>query len=131
MGTKPSESVEAKEVIVRGEVLRQLYNGILWWRPCLGYLHIFFKQILLTRELWQAQIVWFGGFFILLHNHLAIWTKALWLFFASPWIFIQIKTFSSCQHWGLTHWPLDYKACALPLQHWDSLRISTFAKRLI
>ena len=29
MGTKPSESVEAKEVIVRGEVLRQLYNVMM------------------------------------------------------------------------------------------------------
>ena len=27
MGTKSSESVEAKEVIVRGEVLRELYKA--------------------------------------------------------------------------------------------------------
>ena len=46
MGTKPSESVEAKEVIVRGEVLRQLYN-------IMGGL---FDYVKIVRQMWCHRI---------------------------------------------------------------------------
>jgi hypothetical protein len=48
---------------------------------------------------------------------LAFWMKAslFYDFHGSPWIFIQLTTFSSCKHWWLNCWPLGVQC--FPLHH--------------
>ena len=45
-------------------------------------------------------------------------------FCVSPWIFIQINNFSKLP--GSNHWPLDYKASALPLHHGGPTSLETY-----
>ena len=91
------------------ELADKLYNSVTVCFLCFSKVWISSGNPTWTR--WTTALI--AALFYPLGHLNESYMSFVWVHeFSSRWV-----TFSSCRSLGLNHWPLDYKASALPLHH--------------